>query len=242
MSELVVLGADPGSRDTGLVVRQSDRVLAHRVVSRAQDGPVGPYVADVVGVAREMHELAVDAAEGGRVLVGLEELVAPSPQLGRLAKVEPLLVTAKALGALQSVWPDAVVVAQVSQPGVGHGQGPLARFPSVLVGARERSGSGGVLRHARSAWDVSLHAELVSLVGFARLLPCAHRVVSALFGAEPGEPWAVKAPGLPKRDVGELEGLALAVGVVFGAGVGVRVVDGFVTGVGVGGLGLRVAA
>ncbi|WP_053207966.1 hypothetical protein [Jiangella muralis] len=160
-----VLGIDPGSVDTGLVVRCGLDVLAHVTVHRdrdedADDGTrgvgVGPiYLGAIAETARQLvHEHAVEH-------VGAESVVAPNPHVRRRdgdSKINPAAVIAAGLvlGHLLAVWPNLVRV-----PPGRNGSSPLSAYPLVLVSDRERAlglnriGKGGKLRHVRSAYDVA---------------------------------------------------------------------------------------
>lgn len=134
---------DPGGRWTGFVVRdRGDQLLFHGVITR-EPGETPPAYISTAAV------LITGALERYRpVMLAAEDLVDPTPQMGVTA-VAGLLGTSRMIGHLEALFPDLVLV----RPG-GHGSQPLELYPPALVGARERSGE-GILRHARSAWDVA---------------------------------------------------------------------------------------
>ena len=148
MSSLVVLGCDPGGSATGLVLVQGDRLLDHRVVRQPGSSLRADYVQDVLAAAERMVERVYCS------LVAIELVTAPVPHMGTIA-VGGLLGAAAIAGALIAFAGDRDVILVPPQ---SYGSAPLAAYPPKLIGPRERSGS-GVLRHARSAWDVA-HAGL----------------------------------------------------------------------------------
>jgi hypothetical protein len=169
----VILGIDPGGVDTGLVVRRGDTVLEQLVVHRAKDetGPrgvgVGPdYLARAEHDVRKLIELHdVD-------LVGLEGVVRPNPHVKRKGRnvvtdPAPIIATAIVLGHLTAV-AGSLGVAAVWVPPGKNGSLPLYAYPAELVSDAERRhglnrvGDGGILRHARSAFDVAGTALVMS--------------------------------------------------------------------------------
>lgn len=169
MSDSVVLGIDPGGQFTGVVMRDGRNLLDHAVLRR-QKNSIEDYLERVLGEIGSIH--ARHSLQGKPVTVAVEGLNPPIPHLG-LTNVQGLIDTARILGAIQATWPHAVLV----EPG-GHGSTPdlpkgrildawmAQHFPAALLGAREIGGSyTGILKHARSSWDVSLAAERQMLVG-----------------------------------------------------------------------------
>lgn len=85
-------------------------------------------------------------------LVGIERASKPTGRRadGSIGPIEPgaLIGLGMVAGAVLAYFPDAIVVPQA-------GSSPLYAYPKDLVGPRETTGTGGRLRHARSAWDVA---------------------------------------------------------------------------------------
>lgn len=185
---------DPGSRYAG-IVRLDDagelvtaRVLDRERVSRGGTAAgwrttvLDAVTLELVAAGRAPHDgpaldevtdLAVSFAAGliaaGQVIIGVEDVVAPTPHGGRVdgrarvTNVAPLLEVAKVVGALEERWPAALVVRPAR-----HGSSLDGAYPAgIRKGTR---GLGGPPEHARSAYDVAHAARLEH-----RLL---HRAVS----------------------------------------------------------------
>lgn len=169
---LVTLGVDPGSKQTGIVVRRGADLLDHVTISRQADeraratvglpaSYLGSLRAAVAGLI-DTHPVAVIAIEG---------VVRPNPHVnaGRtrasnIIDPTPIIATAVVLGYLWALHPDAVIV-----PPGRNGSQPLLAYPRALVSKEEtRLGmhrvGGGKLRHARSAWDVAGSGALTARV------------------------------------------------------------------------------
>jgi len=149
----LVIAVDPGARGTGLVLRRGDQLLDHTLVERAGRGPLpdAVYLRQVnAAVGRLFHVAAASrpVVAADAIVVAVEDLHAPNPHLGT-TNVLGVLGAAMVLGAVLDRWPDALRV-----PPGGHGAGPLAAYPAVLRGPRERRGT-GARRHLRSAWDIA---------------------------------------------------------------------------------------
>lgn len=166
-----VVGVDPGGRDTGVVGRVgsgSDRDAL--VLDLSPDAPASglcptirrasaawvpdpAYLALVVDrVAAMIGRLrAVCAAWELEPLVAVEDLGGPA-DYRRGPKREPagLIGLAAVWGAVCSRWPDAIQVPQGF-----NGGGPRQAYPAELWGDREGPAGQGILRDARSAWDVA---------------------------------------------------------------------------------------
>lgn len=150
----VIIGVDPGGRQTGLVVRYGDNCLAADLVTR--DGPElfpgADYLAEVVDAigglivyaSQDLPELA-DAAPPR---IAVEGVVHPSGHV-RMINAAGLLGTATVLGAVLAMFPSAFVVAPA-----GHGAGPRSAYPLKLWPPTEKRGA-GKCRHLRSAWDIA---------------------------------------------------------------------------------------
>jgi hypothetical protein len=151
----LIVGVDPGSRNTGVVVRQGIVLVDFETVIRvgSEDLPLAGYLQEVLRVVLGFWQKYV--AE----LVAIEAVVAPSPFQGResgpgFSNLDGILGTAMVVGAVEGFFPHAIRV----QP-ARMGQAPLSTYPDAL---RPRAGKGkgkDKLRHVRSAWDVAGAAE-----------------------------------------------------------------------------------
>lgn len=139
-----VLGVDPGGTYSGIVLRDRVDVVAATVVQRGKDETMASYIGRVIDTAATYRYRTPVAGP-----VAVEGLNEPTPQMG-LTSVGGLIGAAQVLGGVLAHWPDAIVV-----PPGGHGSAPLLAYPAALKGERERVGA-GILKHARSAWDVAL--------------------------------------------------------------------------------------
>jgi hypothetical protein len=146
---VIVVGVDPGGATTGIVVRDGATPVRAMLVSNSDGDMSAGYLAEVID--------ALDDAITMRMLCAVEGLVEPNPHV-RLANVRGLLDTAQVLGAVRhqaAVWTaQGRLSGVVVVPPGGHGSAPLACYPAVLVGEREKRGTGR-LRHGRSAWDIA---------------------------------------------------------------------------------------
>lgn len=161
---MIVIGVDPGGRWTGLVVRDlalagHDQLVALQVYERPRGaGRAVPGADYLTAVLEWIASWFVDGA-----MVAIEEATAPTGfRDGERAPITPgsLIGLGAVYGAVVGRYPNTVVV-----PPGGLGQGPLRAYPPALVGSRETTGSGGRLRHARSAWDVAGAARSISRRG-----------------------------------------------------------------------------
>jgi hypothetical protein len=145
MSDLTVLGVDPGGKWTGMVLRaHTGDVIVNVLGIRDDDEPIHEY-----GAA--MRETLFELGDGHQIdAIALEGLTEPNPHMGMI-NVGGLLDTAVVYGAI-GAWPWPVPV-YIVEPG-GHGSAPLAAYPGELIGEREKKGT-GVLKHCRSAWDIA---------------------------------------------------------------------------------------
>lgn len=165
-SRFLVLGVDPGGVDTGMVVRECDQVVYQLVAHRAADetGPRG------VGVGPEYLRQLTDCLEHlvevyGVHLVAIEGVVRPNPHVNRrngrsVTDPGPIIATAIVLGHVHAT-ATALGRDVVWVPPGRNGSLQLAAYPAQLVSDRERAkglnrvGDSGILRHARSAYDVA---------------------------------------------------------------------------------------
>lgn len=150
----VVIGVDPGGRQTGIVVRYGDNCLAADLVTR--DGPEAfpgaDYLAEVVDAIGGLIVYGRDQICGddtcAPAVVAVEGVVHPSGHV-RMINAAGLLGTATVLGAVLAHYPAALVV-----PPAGNGAGPRSAYPAVLWPPTEKRGTGRC-RHLRSAWDIA---------------------------------------------------------------------------------------
>lgn len=152
----VIVGLDPGGASTGIVVRRGSDCLAHAIV---QSDPKQPSVGAMPAPEYLRCILdAIDLAQLGTAVdcYAIESVNAPHWHMG--GKVSPmnpahLIAVSAVAGALCGVFVERSAPVVLVAPG-RNGSSPLHTYPPQLVGAREKSG-GGILRHARSAWDVA---------------------------------------------------------------------------------------
>ena len=147
----VIVGVDPGGRQTGLVVRHGRDLLAADLVTR--DGPeVFPGADYLREVTDAIGGLVVYAAQelpdADRPRIAVEGVVHPNGHV-RMINAAGLLGTATVLGAILGNWPSAIVV-----PPAGNGAGPRSAYPGSLWPPQEKRGAGRC-RHLRSAWDIA---------------------------------------------------------------------------------------
>lgn len=182
-SWIVWVGVDPGARATGITVRVGREYVWHTIVVRDRDetevGPGPVYVsavARVVGAAISDGHAHVEERTGHASVyrVAVEGVRRPNPHVNRRngkAVTDPtgIIGAALVLGGILAAYPHAVIV-----PPGNNGSGLLAAYPAQLVTAAERrlgldrpAGQSSDLRHARSAWDVSLVAEQMCRLGGA---------------------------------------------------------------------------
>lgn len=167
---VIVVGVDPGGRDTGIAVvdvpavpaYSTPRLLASTTVRRADDGPLTriprDYLLDVN--AAILHYLADPIRYGLNTgtaveLIAIEGVEAPGGFAnGRKQLLDPagIIATAQVLGAvLGRAWSVPVVVVR---PGHNGRVLPLTRYPEPLA----TKGKGhDKRRHERSAYDCAVH-------------------------------------------------------------------------------------
>lgn len=167
---MLILGIDPGARETGVaVVDFGDRragprlVISTTVRSTAPTAVYLPVPADYLAAIVETIGPIVNAlprVDG----VAVEDVVAPNLHMERAAySTGPIVATAQVsgwcLGLLAEHWPLAIRV-----PPHGNGGAPLGAYPPQLVSDTERrnpnwrirpGGDKAKLRHERSAYDVA---------------------------------------------------------------------------------------
>ncbi|MFE4501705.1 hypothetical protein ACFRFQ_17775 [Rhodococcus sp. NPDC056743] len=164
---IIVVGVDPGAKDTGVCVVRGREVLASHTVTTV--GELFPadrdYLQAVVAAVRSCFTPGftdfVDFADEP-TLVAVETITKPNWHMGRggaAANPTALLATAQVLGAvLAHPWPVPIVTVQPDK----NGSQPLGAYPPDLVSAAERRAKnwqlkvgGGQLRHQRSAFDAA---------------------------------------------------------------------------------------
>jgi len=161
MSPPVILGIDPGARNTGLVVRRREDLLAWELVVRPTGTtmPGGAYITQVrLACNRVLNDAGLDASLRDTYVVGIEA-VAYWPDHGPTRKNQTHLYgTAMVIGSLLARWPNAIVV----ESGRGVADYHPQSYPEPI---RPASGSKGKdrLRHVRAAWDHSHAAETLWL-------------------------------------------------------------------------------
>ncbi len=159
------MGIDPGPSWTGIVVRCGNELLQHRVLANTgrhprDHGVTDDYLDTIIRSVNELGEFC--AVRDLSLRVAVEGVSTPTGHAkGGFVKPRDLLGLGIMFGWLRGVWPDAVVVAPNS-----HGGGLLAGYPTDLVTDGERrhglnrpAPTSALIRHARSAWDVTLGAE-----------------------------------------------------------------------------------
>lgn len=176
---MIVIGVDPGGRDTGLVVIDDappvtrDRpagaidLLESLTIRRADSAAGTPieavprtYLLDVMSAVRDLLQIHVGDARRGtsHALIAVEGVVKPTGHAGgrRGHLIDPagLLATAQVLGAiLARAW--SVPVVRVPPGGNGSAL-PWTAYPEQI---RAKSPLGkDNRRHMRSAYDVALLA------------------------------------------------------------------------------------
>lgn len=148
IKDMRIVGIDPGARETGIIVREQDTLCGATIVSFASGETLHDYLSNVLSTIRDY------APE----VIVLEDLVSPTfHATQRLINAYGVIGTAIVIGAVLAIHPHTVLV-----PPASYGAMPLASYPDALVGVRESKGR-GVLRHARSAWDISYATRLSQL-------------------------------------------------------------------------------
>jgi hypothetical protein len=150
---VIVLAFDPGSRYTGLVVREREDLLAWRLVVRQGNGrlPDGRYVRSVLAEAlAALRDAAVDPSDRSRYVVGVEGLAWWPEQDGKRRNQTGLYGTAIILGGILARWPNAVMV----DSGRGVANLHPSAYPEPIRPPVNGKGKDR-LNHVRAAWDHS---------------------------------------------------------------------------------------
>lgn len=152
----IVLGIDPGGAATGLVLRDGARVAGHDVVERRKLTEVA-YLSEVTR--------SVVGMAGHAELVAVEGLVAPVAYINgkkQLLHPESFMGVCTAFGWVMCVLSVVLDLEPVVVRPNGHGSRHEALgvdvrrlYPAALIGPREGPAGTGILRHARSAWDIA---------------------------------------------------------------------------------------
>lgn len=161
-----VLGVDPGGAATGLCVRRGPVVVGHGVVEAPDALKGGAMLASpeyLAAIRLDVLEALARGIDG----VAIEGVRKPNPHLNRrngksVIDPGPIIATGVVLGAVHEVVTGAGIPVVWVPPGK-NGSQPLYAYPAELVSDAERRhglnrvGDGGILRHARSAYDVAGH-------------------------------------------------------------------------------------
>lgn len=156
-----VVGVDPGGRETGVILRSRDTVEGVEVIHLPdrEPRPTSTYLNDVLDAVAAFR-VAGRAPSGRLPVVCVEGIKKPKWYIDGKAKPmnpETLIGLSMVFGAVLAVYPDAVIV-----PPGKNGSKLLRAYPQELIGGAhnprwphpEPQGA-GILRHARSAWDVA---------------------------------------------------------------------------------------
>lgn len=154
----VVVGVDPGYRDTGWVILRGRELVACGTVHRAEPAiagcslTAGDYLDDVVGsIEAELDAALVDKVD----LVAVEDIVCPTPHLGMTNStgiIGAAIVVGYVLSWARDLDPATEVV--TVRPG-RNGSGPSGLYPPELLDRGGIARPGGARRHERSALDVA---------------------------------------------------------------------------------------
>lgn len=149
-----VIGIDPGSRYTGVVVRDGDVVLHASTLVRPKDLQSGTdwalvVVAQIQSILKDFPVL---------IPIGIEGISDPKGfQHGKKAAINPkdIIRAAIVLGAVVATWPNSMIV-----PPGGNGSQHVSHYPASLVGRRSAelpgsSSGAGTRNHEQSAYDVA---------------------------------------------------------------------------------------
>lgn len=179
----IIIGVDPGGRDTGIAVIDGRRQLvAASVITRHPDNTIDDHVhglaawVDQVLAAINAQVAAIlDAAAGDIVtgwlpadtFVAVETFRRPSPHKNRangnaLINVDGLLATAAIVGAVEARYNTTARLLLV--PPANNGSNVAAAYPAPI---RQKPGAAGQdrNRHARSAYDVALTGAYLAASG-----------------------------------------------------------------------------
>lgn len=147
-----VLGIDPGSRYTGVIIRDEDTVLFSSILVRPKEMDPLPWAVSVVEQIREIHLQFPDAK------VAIEGISDPKGyNRGKRAPINPrdIMRAAAVAGGCAVAFPNSVIIA----PG-GNGSQDISQYPDCLIGRRPKDLPGtnkgaGTRSHEQSAFDVA---------------------------------------------------------------------------------------
>lgn len=156
-----IVGIDPGSRYTGVVVRDGDVVLHASTLVRPKNLSSGTEWALVV--VSQIETILLDYPN--MIPVGVEGISDPKGfQYGQKAAINPkdIIRAGIVLGAVVCRWPQAIIV----EPG-GNGSQHASHYPTALIGRRKpdllgSSQNAGTRGHEQSAYDVAGKAAKVA--------------------------------------------------------------------------------
>lgn len=162
----ILIGLDPGARNTGIIAIQDDgHIMAVTVTNSGALLPVpADYLADVIG-----ETLRLLTHDPLNPTIRVESITRPNWHVGKgqgggsASNPEALLGTAQVLGAVMAHFDCELI------PPGRNGSKPLGAYPTDLVSDAERRKEGweqrvggGKLRHVRSAWDVANYSPLAT--------------------------------------------------------------------------------
>ncbi|MFN2346028.1 MAG: hypothetical protein ABR616_09980 [Dermatophilaceae bacterium] len=161
---MIVVGIDPGGRNTGAVVRQGETLLAWQLIVRrpGSEKVDGTYLRNVLGgVRRIIGDAGIDPADADAYEVAVETVAYwPEPRGSKVRRNQQHLYgTAMVLGAVLARWPRALVVDSGRGVANYHPQSyPEQIRPPVNGAGKDR------LNHVRAAWDHSHAGETLAHV------------------------------------------------------------------------------
>lgn len=160
---MIVLGVDPGSRNTGIVLRQGEALHGWALEVRAgtQRLPDGPYLRQVIAAClRLLRNHDLDPSDGDAYVVGVEGIAywpEDTSKGQRPRDQRGLYGTSMVFGGILTRWPSAVVVDSGRGVANYHPQAyPGEIRPPVNGAGKDR------LNHVRAAWDHSHAAETLA--------------------------------------------------------------------------------
>lgn len=148
-----VIGIDPGSRNTAIVVRDGDQViLASTYVRIGNQDPV-EYAFEVVDYIQGIRD------QFPTIPMGLEGIKDPKGfNRGKRAAINPkdIVRTGIVVGAVAVAWRKEIIMV----PPGGNGSQDISQYPLALKGRRPKtllgdSHGAGTRRHEQSAFDVA---------------------------------------------------------------------------------------
>lgn len=153
---MIILAVDPGSRNTGIVLRDRDDMVGWALEVRADTGrlPDGRYLRQVVGRCLTLLRNADLDPLRSEYVVGVEGVAWWPERDGKRRNQGHLYGTAMVLGAILTRWPDGIIVDSGRGAAKLHPQAyPPDIRPPVNGAGKDR------LNHVRAAWDHSHAAE-----------------------------------------------------------------------------------